>query len=293
MMDSALAGIYSIATAMSTGAFSVIVRRGGSYANAVTGVLIGLIVTLPPLVAATWALWQPEWWNPRAWALLATGGLLGPAIGRVLYFSAIHHLGVARALPLAATMPLFAAAFGIGLLGERPGPGVLAGTALIVAGCISITFKKAGDTSWNRRLLWIPLVGVLVFSSSHIFRKVGVEMVDSPLVAITVMSFSGMCFLFLLSRLLPAGQRPQLGRPKAWLFYAAAGALNALSVLLHFSGLNLGDLTIVTPLSAMAPLFALLLIRFVLKDMERVTKMTVAGTLLIVLGGGIISWGVF
>lgn len=293
MTNTALAGLYSIATAMSTGTFSVVVRRGGKYGNAVTGVLIGLIVILPPLGVATWALWEPGWWNPRAYVLLAAGGLLGPAIGRVLFFAAIHYLGVARALPLASTMPLFAGLFGVGLLGERPGPPVLLGTALIVAGCIAITRKKADDTSWSRRHLWIPLLAVSTFSASHVFRKVGVELVDSPLVAITVMSFSGMIFLFLLARLLPQDQRPQFGRPKAWVFYTVSGVLNGLSVFLHFGGLKYGDLTIVTPLSAMAPLFALLLSRLLLKEEENITPAIVTGTLLITIGGGIISWSIF
>ncbi len=289
MNETALSGIFAVSTAASTGTFSIIVRRGQRHANAVTGVLIGLIVILPPLMIATWALWRPEWWNPQAYLTLAAGGLLGPAIGRVLYFAAIHYLGVARALPLASTMPLMAAVFGIGLLGERPGLGVLAGTVIIVAGCIGITAKKAGDTSWNRRHLWIPIVGVMAFSFSHVFRKTGVEMVDSPLVAITVMSFSGMCCLFVLSRLLPADQRPQLNRPKAWYFYGASGVLNGVSVFLHFSALNYGDLTIVTPLSATAPFFALLLSWVLLRDVERVTVPIVIGTLLIVLGGVLIA----
>ncbi|MEE9241311.1 MAG: EamA family transporter [bacterium] len=290
MNETALSVIFAVSTAASTGTFSIIVRRGQRHANAVTGVLIGLIVILPPLMIATWALWRPEWWNPRAYLTLAAAGLLGPAIGRVLYFAAIHYLGVARALPLASTMPLMAAVFGIGLLGERPGPGVLAGTVIIVAGCIGITAKKAGDTSWNRRHLWIPIVGVMAFSFSHVFRKTGVEMVDSPLVAITVMSFAGMCCLFALSRLLPADQRPQLNRPKAWYFYGASGVLNGVSVFLHFSALNYGDLTIVTPLSATAPFFALLLSWLFLRDVERVTVPIVIGTALIVLGGVLTAW---
>ncbi len=43
----------------------------------------------------------------------------------------------------------------------------------------------------------------------------------------------------------------------------------------------------------MGPLFALFLSRFVLRDMERVTAPLVIGTLLVVFGGGIISWGIF
>jgi uncharacterized membrane protein len=290
MSDIALSVLYSLSTAASTGTFSIFVRRGQRHANAVTGVLIGLIVTLPVLLIATWFLWQPGWWNPKAYLILAASGLMGPAMGRVLYFAAIHYLGVARALPLASTMPLMAAALGIGILGERPGVGVLVGTFLIVVGCIGITTKKVGDTSWNRKHIWIPIVGVVMFSISHVFRKSGVEMVDSPLVGITVMSFSGMCCLFALSRLLPVDQQPQLGRVKAWYFYSVGGALNGLSVFLHFSALNLGDLTIVTPLSATAPFFALLLSWLLLKDLERVTFPIVLGTILIVLGGILVAW---
>ncbi len=293
MLDPALAGMYSIATAATTGTFSIFVRRGQAYGNAATGVLIGLIVTTPPLVVATWWLWRPEWWNPLAFFYLAVAGLLGPAVGRVLYFAAIHYLGVARALPLASTMPLFGALFGITLLGERPGVGVILGTVLIVAGCIGITRKKAGDTSWNRRQLWIPFVGVLAFSFSHVFRKMGVEMVGSPLVAITVMSAAGMIFLYFLARFLPADQRLQLGRPKAWGFYSLSGALNGVSVFLHFSGLFYGDLTLVSPLTSTAPLFALLLSRFLLKGLERVTAWIVGGTVLVVVGGAIITWSIF
>ena len=74
MLDPALAGMYSIATAATTGTFSIFVRRGQAYGNAATGVLIGLIVVTPPLVVATWWLWRPEWWNPLAFFYLAVGG---------------------------------------------------------------------------------------------------------------------------------------------------------------------------------------------------------------------------
>lgn len=293
MTDFGLAAVYSLATAVSTGTFAVIVGRGGSYGNAVTGVLIGLLVIVPPLALLTWVLWIPEWWNPRAYLFLAIGGLLGPAVGRVLYFSGIHYLGVARSMPLASTMPLFASVLGIGLLGERPGWGILAGTVMIVAGCVCITRKKADDTSWNRKYIWLPIVGVIAFSFSHVFRKMGVEMVDSPLVAITVMSASGIFFLLPLSRLLPPDQRPQLRRPKVWAFYSAAGALNGVSVLFHFYGLRYGDLTIVTPLSSTAPLFSLALSWLFLKGVERVTVWILGGTILIVIGGGIVTWNIF
>ena len=53
-------------------------------------------------------------------------------------------MGVARAVPLNSTMPLFSAIAGIYVLGEKPGLYILAGTVLIVLGCMGITRKRGG-----------------------------------------------------------------------------------------------------------------------------------------------------
>ena len=288
-----MTGIFSILTAVSTGTFSIIVRQGRHHGNAYTGVLIGLIVSIPILVFLCFLAWKPHWWSLKALFLLSIAGFLGPAVGRVLYFSGIHYLGVSRAMPLTSTMPLFASVFGVLLLGERPGPFIWLGTMLIVSGCISITYKKNNDSSWNRSYIWIPFLAVLSLSLSHVFRKTGVRIVDSPLLAITIMSISGLFFLVLFSRFLPYSQRPNLTSMQAWKFYTFSGLLNTASVFFHFVGLNYGDLSIVTPLSSMAPLFALFFSRVFFKDDEKITLLILFGTLLIVFGGAIISWRIF
>ena len=293
MNDLAMTGIFSILTAISTGTFSIIVRQGRHHGNAYTGVLIGLVVSIPILIFLCLLTWKPHWWSLKALFLLSIAGFLGPAVGRVLYFSGIHYLGVSRAIPLTSTMPLFASVFGVLLLGERPGPFIWLGTLLIVIGCISITYKKNNDSSWNRSYIWIPFLAVLSLSLSHVFRITGVRIVDSPLLAITIMSISGLFFLVLFSRFLPHNQRPNLTSMQAWKFYTFSGLLNTASVFFHFVGLNYGDLSIVTPLSSMAPLFALFFSRVFFKDDEKITLLILFGTLLIVFGGAIISWRIF
>ena len=56
---------------------------------------------------------------------------------------------------------------------------------------------------------------------------------------------------------------------KAWVAYSIGGLLNTLSVLLHLYGLRYGDLTIVIPLAATAPLWALLFTAIFLRKIER------------------------
>jgi len=285
-----LAVFFSMGTAVFSAGFSIIVRRGQQHGSAITGVIIGLIVSVPILVAATLLSWQPHWWSPASFLWFALAGLTGPSLGRVFMYRGIHYLGVARAMPMLAVGPLFTALLATVFLGERPGPLVWAGTVLITAGCAAISIKKKGDKSWSRRHLWMPLLSVAGFAVSNIFRKAGLNLTPSPLLGITVTSLMGLLCLLALSRFLSPGQRPDLRPGKAWAFYSASGLANTFAFFLHFVALSYGDLTLVTPLSSTSPLFALFFSWLLLRDVERVTGWIVGGTALIVLGVALIAW---
>ncbi len=127
MKDPALAAAFALMAAVGSATFSIIIRKGQRHGNAMTGVLIGLIVSVPILSAATALLWEPGWWHPSAIGFFVAAGLAGPCIGRMLIFLGIHHLGVARAIPLKSVQPLVAAALAYAILGERPGPYIWGG----------------------------------------------------------------------------------------------------------------------------------------------------------------------
>ena len=292
MSESHLAIVFSLSTAVMAATFSLIVRRGQQYGNAATGVLIGLIVNVPWLLAATIWLWEPGWWNPWALLLFTGSGLTGPMIGRVFMFLGIHNLGVSRAMPLMATNPLFTAVLAYAILGERPGPYVWIGTFLVVAGCAATTMKGNAGSALNRRYLWMPFVAVAGFAVSNIFRKIGMSVMPSPILGITVTSLAGLIFLFAFARFMPADHRPVLRWGKAWTFYGICGTINSLAFLAHFAAIRYGDLTVVSPLSSTAPFFALVLSWIFLRDVERLTAWIVAGTVLVVAGGALIAWRV-
>ena len=231
MSEAHLTIIFSLGTAVMAASFSLIVRRGQQHGNAATGVLIGLIVNVPWLLAATWWYWEPHWWNPWALLLFVGSGATGPCLGRVFMFLGIHNLGVARAMPLMATNPLFTAVFAYTILAERPGPLIWAGTLLVVLGCVGITMKGAAGAAFERRYLWMPIAGVIGFSVSNIFRKAGMNEVPSPLLGITMTSLAGMVFLLALGRFLPEGYRPNLRWGKSWAFYGICKKQNPIN---HF-----------------------------------------------------------
>jgi drug/metabolite transporter (DMT)-like permease len=290
--DPALAAAFALMAAVGSATFSIIIRKGQRHGNAMTGVLIGLIVSVPILSAATALLWEPGWWHPSAIGFFVAAGLAGPCIGRMLIFLGIHHLGVARAIPLKSVQPLVAAALAYAILGERPGPYIWAGTFLIVAGCAAFSIKKKGDSAWNRRLIWLPLVAVVAFASGAILRKIGLGMLHTPLLGVTFTSISGLVFILGFSLVMPPGYRPDLRWGKAWFFYGVCGLINTATFIISFHAIMRGDITIVTPISSTSPFFALVLSHLFLKDVERVTRLIVAGTALTVAGGAIIGWRV-
>lgn len=284
-----ISGVYALAAAALFGYFSLLARRGQAYGNATSGVMIGLMVAVPMMGAGVAALWEPEWWNPKALFYLVMAGLAGPASGRIFLYMSFHRLGVARAMPLNAMTPLVSAVLAFFFIGERPGSYIWAGTIFIVMGSIVLTYKKPSDTSWDRRHLWTAFANVFALSTSLIFRKFALAIVPAPLLGAFVSSLSGLIFLFIFTPFLSADNRPRFGERKAWLFYGACGILNALAFILHFYALNIGDISIVTPLISTAPFFSLVLTLLFMRDSERVTRLIVAGTALIVFGAALIG----
>lgn len=69
-----------------------------------------------------------------ALGLIAASALLGMTLGDTALFSAVHRLGVHRALLLQTLGPVFAALLALTLYGERPAPRQLLGAAVILGG---------------------------------------------------------------------------------------------------------------------------------------------------------------
>ena len=290
MNDTVLAASIALLTAAVGGPFSVFVRRGLPYGNAVTGVIIGLTVSLPLLMAALAVLWEPGWWNPKAALLFAALGLMGPSLGRVFMYQSIHYLGVARSMPLIATLPLTTAVAAYGVLGERPGPYIWAGTFLIVAGCIGLTMKGKAEAVWDRRYLWVPLMSVTGFTIGNLIRKVGLEASPSPLFGVTITYCTALVSMLFFQRFLPPERRADLRWGGRWVFYGFCGLINTVTIFLRFMATRYGDLTIVVPIFGTSAVFAVAASWLLLRDVERITWPIAGGAVFIMLGGVLVAW---
>ncbi len=93
--------------------------------------LVVATVILAPIAALNTPSRAP---TVGAFAAVAALGVLCTAVAFVVYTLLIREAGTSRATIITYINPLVAVALGVTLLGERPGPGALAGLLLILAG---------------------------------------------------------------------------------------------------------------------------------------------------------------
>jgi drug/metabolite transporter (DMT)-like permease len=136
----------------------------------------------------------------------------------------------------------------------------------------------------NFKDLLYPLLAALCYSTNPVMVKLGLQSSNEPLLGAAIgMTASTIVYLVYF---LGAGRGRELFAMPRWVgwYFAASGLCSTLGVMSFFASLQYIPAAVVAPLTAAAPLVTLTLSYFLLKEMERVTTLDIAGTVLIVLG---------
>lgn len=134
---------FALGAAISWALSAILVRLGLRFMPATLGTFLSLISGVVLMVVVV-GLFQRQHLDEITWAALgifAAVGLFNFVFGRYFNFLSISHLGVARATPITASTPLFAAILAVALLGESLNALTVLGTALVLGG-IYIVIKQ-------------------------------------------------------------------------------------------------------------------------------------------------------
>ena len=139
-----LGAALALSAALGFGASAVFARVGMQYVRPTTGTFISLLVG----VAITFTLAVVFHFDDIltlggiafAWFLLS--GILNFPLGRLLNFTSVGKLGVARAAPVVGASPLFAAILGVTVGGETMNLFIFGGTVAIIAGIALIVGQR-------------------------------------------------------------------------------------------------------------------------------------------------------
>ncbi|KFL36957.1 DMT family transporter [Arenimonas donghaensis] len=106
---------------------------------------IALVGVLPLLGLSLWfepgALGQLGGFSGTAWAGVAYAAIVASVIGHGVYYTLVQRHAVAKVMPWLLLTPVFATGLGIAFWGDRPGPKLLIGGAMTLAGILLIALR--------------------------------------------------------------------------------------------------------------------------------------------------------
>jgi drug/metabolite transporter (DMT)-like permease len=220
---------------------------------------------------------NPDW---RAFTLAFSAGLLGIVVGDTLYIYALKSVGVARAMPVANTYPLFSTVGAFLLLGEAITPQVIAGALLIILGLWLISPKGERNRGFTAKSFFLTLscapiwgAGILLLSYAlNYYSVLALNAVRLPFIAAVLIGFA-------LSR----GYNPIKLDRRSILVLSLAGVLGlSIGSALFLVGIESIGVARAVPLSSTSPIFSTIVGSVFLR--ERVTLKVYLSALLVVLG---------
>jgi drug/metabolite transporter (DMT)-like permease len=222
------------------------------------GVLVAALLLLGNLGALT-AL------PMKTVVLVVVSGLIGLGIGDTLYMVGLKYIGVSRAVPLAATYPLFSLVWATFLLGQPVSYAAVLGAAVIIVGIWLLSREKSDEQAGVKdRLVFIgivvSLVTAVVWSVSITMMDVAVSNVTSLSAnyAIITLRIASVALFFMLLAPFLDREHGFLKMKRSAVIGLCVGGLVANGVgwlLMNYSFLNI-SLARATPISSTSPLFA-------------------------------------
>ena len=273
--------VLALTSAFFSALATILIQRGLVRSNFYAGFWINVMVGMVGLWSAVLLTVSPDAFDWRALPYFVFSGVAGTAAGRFFRVASIDKVGAPVASAIGNLAPLVATGLAVVLLDERVTFAILVGTLVIVAGTVllSLSGKQVG---FPARYLVYPFAAAWCFGMVQVVRKMGLSE-TGPLfdaaINITAAMVASTAFV------VASGKLRLLRCDRSSFFYFAVGGVcENFGVLLVIVALGFGAVSVVSPLSATAPLFVLLLAFLFPSGQKRLSCRVVIGTVLIVLG---------
>jgi transporter family protein len=222
--------------------------------------------------------------------LFIVAGIFAPGCARFLSYKGLEILGLSISAPIMNANFLFPVAMALIFLKEPMNLSVAMGVFNVVAGLVWLGFEsgQTRDVTFSRpfryRYLFYPITASLFYGVSTYLRKIALNTAGSTIIGATFTTATSWCILLIL--LSTTGNLKYLSQVKkpAFIYFIAAGAMTCLGWLSFFHALNVGRITIVSPITSSSSLVTLILSYFLLRNVEHISFKIVIATILVVSG---------
>jgi len=279
------APLLALAAAACFGSALVVTQFGLRHATPKAGATLSVSFTLIAWVALSPLMLEVRAWHAGALALFALVGLFYPAIVTLLTYESNRQLGPTLTGAVSCTAPLFAVVTAMIFLGERLTLPIAAGAAVIVCGLLLLTARAPLHARPGWRLV-LPVTGALLRGIAQTLTKVALVLWPNPFAAALVGYATSAAVMWGADAAVSRGQARRMSWAGAF-WFAAVGTLNGGAVLLMYHALNIGSVSVVSPIVATYPLFTLVFSAIFLRT-EKLNVKSVIGVALAVLGVAVI-----
>jgi len=222
--------------------------------------------------------------------LASVSGIVGLGIGDTLYMMSLKAIGVARAVPITCTYPLFSLLWEVFLIGKPPLPVTLGATTIVLGILLVSRESERNRVEMQRRIL---LMGVAFALATAVAWSISITMINVAVketpnldhaLAINIIRVAAIAIsLLALSPLIDKGSNFRKTNRKTLATLIAGGivALGFEWFLLTYSFTEIAGSRAV-PISSTTPLFSTLVSIVLLH--EEVTAKNALGSIIIVIG---------
>ena len=287
-MDAAVPVGLGLVAAMFFATSTLLVRAHVRKASPLVALGLSLSVNVVVLwvIAVAWFDVTVDLWR---WRYFVVAGTLAPVMGRFFNYAGIDALGVNISTPITYSYPLVSVLLAMAFLDERLAGAALIGGLLVIAGGVTLgTVRGEGPVTFDRKYLLLPVTAAVLYGASHVFRKMGIDLVSSPIIAAAVTTTTSWAVLVLYLAARPEQRDVSVGRTEV-LYFGLAGLATSVAIPVLYLALQLGNVVIVTPVLNTSPLFVLAFSYVFFRGEELFTPRVVAGTASVVVGVTLLS----
>lgn len=233
---------------------------------------------------------DPSGWSWPAVAIFAAVGVLYPAVGTLITFTANRRIGPVITGTFGNFAPIFAVTLAFLFLGEPLRLAQTLGLAVIVAGVMVLTAPRGTPAiHWRTWYLALPLMASGIRGLAQPTIKYALTLWPSPIAA-TLIGYSVSAAIVLMVARRRTGRWVAEGPAPSKLAFVGVGVANGLAVLLLYLALARGPVTLVSPLIATFPLATIALSAIVYRRIDGGIRL-IFGVALTVLGVALLIAG--
>jgi uncharacterized membrane protein len=277
------AQIFALLTALAFACSNVTVKHGFRHSSPLTATFVSLLIHSVVLWIVVLATGGVPPVALAAAAAIVISGLLQPAI-RHFHYTGIHKLGTSRAVTLRNSYPFLTVIAGVVFLGEPLTLLGIIGTMLVVLGIVLTSWRMDQNLpSFRWVYVLYPGATVLLTTIVHPLRRYALLQSNQPLFFAALIGPVALLSLaaFYIS---PACEEKLVWDRRALWPLVLSGTFETLAVLFMLTAFASGPVVIVSPISATAPIWTMILSAIFLREIEKIDRASVIGTICVVAG---------